>query len=234
MYCILFDCDGTIVDSEALIVRAMQDAFEAQSLVAPSPQEIQQIIGLSLPIAVEVLCMPFENVEVNQSLIENIGEGYKASYQHLRDELGHPEPLFEGTHELLARLKAQDDVFLGIATGKSMKGVQGLLKRFELEDVFHTIQTACNAPSKPHPGMIEQALKETGAEAHRTVMIGDTTFDMEMAQNAGVPSIGVTWGHHEKEELLPFAPKMIVDEFSDLLSAIQETLSIDKLGIDKL
>jgi len=229
MYCILFDCDGTIVDSEALIIRAMQNSFEAQSLEAPSPQEIQQIIGLSLPVAVEVLCMPFETIKIDQKIIEEISEGYKSSYQHLRDELGHPEPLFEGTVELLERLKAHDDVLLGIATGKSMKGVQGLLKRFELADYFHTIQTACNAPSKPHPGMIEQAMRETGVEAHRTVMIGDTTFDMEMAKNAGVPSIGVTWGHHEKEELLPFTPKMIVDEFSDLLFAIQETLSLDKL-----
>lgn len=227
MYCILFDVDGTIVDSEALIVRAMQDAFEAQSLAAPAAKEIQQIIGLSLPIAVEVLCMPLEGVQVNEDLIDCIGEGYKTSYQHLRDELGHPEPLFEGTLELLDRLKSQDEILLGLATGKSMKGVQSLIERFELKGYFHTIQTSCNAPSKPHPAMIEQALRETGVDAHRTVMIGDTTFDMEMAQNAGVPSIGVTWGHHEREELLSFGPRVIVDEFSHLLSAIQETLSID-------
>ncbi len=227
MYCILFDVDGTIVDSEALIVRAMQNAFEAQSLDAPGAKEIQQIIGLSLHVAVEVLCMPLKGVEVDDNLIEKIGEGYKTSYQHLRDELGHPEPLFEGTLELLDRLRGQDEVLLGLATGKSMKGVRSLIERFDLKGYFQTIQTSCNAPSKPHPAMIEQALRETGVDAHRAVMIGDTTFDMEMAQNAGVPSIGVTWGHHERDELLSFAPKVIVDEFSDLLSAIQETLSID-------
>ena len=130
---------------------------------------------------------------------------------------------------MLERLSQVDDILLGIATGKTMKGVEGLLERFELTSYFHTIQTSCNAPSKPHPGMIQQALRETGAEAHRTVMIGDTTFDMEMAKNAGVPAIGVTWGHHLKDELLPFEPKVIVDEFADLGDAIKETLSIEGL-----
>lgn len=229
MYCILFDCDGTIVDSEALIVRAMQIAFEDVSLEAPSGPAIQQIIGLSLPVAVEALGLEVEGRVFNETLINEISVGYKRSYQHLRDELGHPEPLYEGTVELLERLSKVDDILLGIATGKSMKGVQGLLERFELASYFHTIQTSCNAPSKPHPGMIHQALRETGAEAHRTVMIGDTTFDMEMARNAGVPAIGVTWGHHLKDELLSFEPKVVVDEFADLGGAIKDTLSIEGL-----
>ena len=229
MYCILFDCDGTIVDSEALIVQAMQIAFQEASLEAPAAHAIQQIIGLSLPIAIEALGFETERRVFNPALIDKISDGYKRSYQHLRDELGHPEPLFDGTVELLERLSKVDDIFLGIATGKSMKGVQGLLERYELASYFHTIQTTCNAPSKPHPGMIHQALQETGVDLHRTVMIGDTTFDMEMARNAGVPAIGVTWGHHEVDELLPFEPKVIVDEFADLAGAIKDTLSIEEL-----
>lgn len=221
MYCILFDCDGTIVDSEALIVTAMQMAFEGLSMEAPSSPEIRQIIGLSLPIAIEAL-----GVDADRELIEKIGEGYKQSYQHLRDELGHPEPMFEGAIDLIHRLSEIDDVLLGIATGKSMKGVERLLKRFDLEPYFHTIQTADNAPSKPHPAMIEQALSETGVELHRAVMIGDTTFDMEMAQNAGVDAIGVTWGHHDIEDLVPFNPKLIIDDFAQLETAIKDTLKI--------
>ena len=110
--------------------------------------------------------------------------------------------MYDGAHACVTALLAADDRFvLGIATGKSQRGVARVLERFELVGHFETIQTADDAPSKPHPGMIERALEETGAEKAHTVMIGDTTFDMEMARNAGVTGIGVSWGYHPHEHL---------------------------------
>lgn len=232
---ILFDCDGTIVDSEALIVDAMVRAFDMAGMVAPSSAEVRRVIGLSLPIAVKQICVNMnENAahtneiphpKITNSAIEKIAEGYKTSYGYLRDELGHDEPLFEGITELIHKLAATDHYILGIATGKSMKGVDNLLKRYDMTNLFHTIQTADNAPSKPHPGMIHQALSETGITSKRAVMIGDTTFDMEMAKNGGIDAIGVTWGHHEMAELLPFNPRFIIDTMTELEQAISETFS---------
>lgn len=209
--------DGTIVDSEALIVTALQTAFENAGEAPPDHKAIRSIIGLSLPIAIEAL-------GVRGALVDEIVESYKTGYSYMRDQQGHPEPLFGGMLELIHELRAIDEVILGIATGKSMRGVTKLLERFDLSSHFHTIQTADNAPSKPHPGMIEQALVETGIDGSHAMMIGDTTFDMEMAQLAGIDAIGVSWGHHGVEEMQVFSPKLIVDEISELKIAIHDTI----------
>ncbi len=124
-----------------------------------------------------------------------ISEGYRMRYGDLRDHQGFEEPLFDGMLALTKNFAARDEILLGVATGKTMKGVNTLLRNYDLTSHFHTIQTSDNAPSKPH-AMITQALAETGVAPHRAVMIGDTTFDMEMAENAGIAAIGVTWGHH--------------------------------------
>lgn len=212
---ILFDCDGTIVDSEGLIVMAMTLAFEDAGLPAPDSAAIRRIIGLSLPIAVEALGAPPEH-----ELLMKISEGYRTRYGDLRDHQGFEEPLFEGMLDLIKNFAARDEILLGVATGKTMKGVDTLLANYDITSLFHTIQTSDNAPSKPHPAMITQALSETGVAPHRAVMIGDTTFDMEMAENAGIPAIGVTWGHHAPEELTPFHPRSIVNTADELTSAI--------------
>lgn len=217
---ILFDCDGTIVDSEALIVQAMTLAFENTDLEAPSSLEIRRIIGLSLPKAIAAL-----GVDPEPKLIDAVGLNYRESYAHLRDSKAVAEPLFDGAIELIEQLSGKDEYVLGIATGKTMKGVHSLLGRHNLERHFVTLQTGDTAPSKPHPGMITRAMAETGIDAGRAIMIGDTTFDMEMAKNAGINAIGVTWGHHPKEDLLPFAPTHIVDNMEDIVDAISQSFS---------
>ncbi len=217
---IIFDCDGTIVDSEKLIVTAMITAFEAQSLSPPASADIRRIIGLSLPLAVEMLLN-----ESNPDLIAKVSNGYKEAYSDLRDQKGHPEPMFDGALELIRKLNSTDHYILGIATGKSMRGVERLLDRFELAHVFQTIQTSDNAPSKPNPAMLHQAMTETGIEKQNAVMIGDTTFDMEMALNARVPAIGVTWGHHQRHELALHSPRYIIDEFHLLEQTIVQSFA---------
>lgn len=216
---ILFDCDGTIVDSEGLIVTAMIMAFVDHGLTPPTDKAIRRIIGLSLPLAVEQLGAPNEG-----DLIMEVSQAYRTRYGFLRDEKGMREPLFDGMDQIIRGLGSRDDYILGIATGKTMKGVDNLLRANQLTHLFHTIQTSDKAPSKPNPAMINQAMRETGIDPHRTVMIGDTSFDMEMAQNAGVPAIAVTWGHHEREELARHNPHIIIDRISDMASAIEDAL----------
>lgn len=214
LWLILFDCDGTLVDSKTLIVRAMQTAFEKADQKAPSPRAIERVIGLSLSHAISNLGLK------PGSLASEISNNFKVAYAHHRDVLDTPEPLFSGAGALIQNLAAMDHILLGIATGKSKKGVESLFERHHWHNHFITIQTADNAPSKPHPGMIEAAMAETGIDRQRTIMIGDTSYDMEMARAAGSHAIAVTWGHHEIDELSAHGPQHIVETMQELSNAI--------------
>jgi phosphoglycolate phosphatase len=192
----IFDCDGTLVDSQGNICLAMEQCFAAAGLPAPSRAQTRSVVGLSLVEAMAAL-LPDADHGTHRTLAEN----YKTTFQRLRGRGLIEEPLYEGISELLDTLEA-DGWLLGVATGKSDRGLglcldcHGLLKRFV------TLQTADRHPSKPHPSMVEAALAEAGADASASMMIGDTSFDMAMAKAAGVTAIGVAWGYHGREELL--------------------------------
>ncbi len=194
---VIFDCDGTLVDSQHAIVAAMSDAFQSEGLIAPERERVIGVVGLSLGIAVARL-VPY-GADLDQ--VDRLAEAYKAAFSERRKRAEHAEPLYDGVRETLSRLAARDDVVLGIATGKSRRGVAAVLEREGWTDLFATIQTADTHPSKPHPSMILSAMSETAAEAVDTVMIGDTTFDMEMARGAGTTAIGVSWGYHPADAL---------------------------------
>jgi phosphoglycolate phosphatase len=218
---IVFDCDGTLVDSQHIIVEAMGRAFDAHGLARLPRERVLSIVGLSLPIAVHRL-LP----EAHRSDVEAVSEAYKAAFGDLRRMPDHQEPLYPGTLDVLDELSARDDTLLGIATGKSRRGVDAILTRFDLHGRFITIQTADDNPSKPHPEMIRRALRESGAAANKTIMVGDTTYDMEMARAAGVGAVGVSWGYHQIDELHHAGAHTIVHGYEALPAALQQVMAM--------
>lgn len=214
MKLVIFDCDGTLVDSQNLIVAAMAGAFAGVGRPAPSRVATLGIVGLSLVEAFSELVGP------DDPAIPALIEGYKSSFQALRTDPTATEPLFDGAGEAVRALAARDDVILGIATGKSQRGVRIVLGHHGLYDLFATVQTADDAPSKPHPAMIEQAMSAVGIGPGDTVMVGDTTFDLAMARAAGVASVGVSWGYHAREALAGLGPDLLIDGYAALLPGL--------------
>jgi phosphoglycolate phosphatase len=213
---IVFDVDGTLVDSQDLIVAAQRETFLAHGLTPPSRERSLSIVGLSLVQAFRVLAP--------DGPAESLAEGYKTAFQKLRRNPDYREPVFPGAAELLTELSERGDVILGIATGKSRRGVAHLLDRQGWQTIFSTIQTSDDAPSKPHPAMIEQALAETGADPKASLMVGDSTFDMVMARAAGIGAVGVSWGYHRPEALREAGAEAIVDSYAKLRAHLHATL----------
>ncbi len=194
----LFDVDGTLVDSQADILGAMTLAFERAGVAPPSRTAVLGIVGLSLEVAIPRLA-PDLTAEQHLEMVE----GYKQAYVTLRAQAGAREssPLYPHVRDVLQELGAQDHTLLGVATGKSRRGLDVLLAGHGLDRSFVTQQVSDHHPSKPHPSMILAALSETGVEPQDAVMIGDTSFDMQMARAAGVQGIGVSWGYHPVQDL---------------------------------
>jgi phosphoglycolate phosphatase len=192
----LFDCDGTLVDGQAGVVHAMEAAFAELGQAAPDRHQVRRIVGLSLPQAIQQL-LP----DADEKLRGEIDENYRRIFRAARENGQLVEPLYDGIADLIVRLSGQGWA-LGVATGKSQRGLEHCLATHGLTAHFATLQTADHHPSKPHPSMIEAALAETGAAHESCVMIGDTQFDVAMAMNAGVRAIGVDWGYHTTRELL--------------------------------
>ena len=191
----IFDCDGTLVDSQHSIVSAMQGAFDAVALDCPDRARILSIVGLSLPQAMAHL-LPDADGAFHDLMVGH----YKSSFFKMREAGTVQEPLYDGIADLLDALDAQGWL-LAVATGKSDRGLAAVLAHHGLSKRFISLQTADRHPSKPHPSMIETALMDAGAFAEDAVMIGDTSFDMLMARAAGVAALGVGWGYHQPDEL---------------------------------
>lgn len=188
----IFDCDGTLVDSGATIRSALVEAFNAHGLECPPLNVTKKVIGLSLMESMAVLVPDGDHAAMTQS--------YKDAFFAMRGAGQVEEPLFDGIAELLDALE-QDGWLLGVATGKSDRGLKHCLESHGISGRFITLQTADRHPSKPHPAMALAAMAEAGAEPHQTIFVGDTGWDMGCARNAGVGAIGAGWGYHEIEEL---------------------------------
>ncbi len=220
---VIFDCDGTIVDSQHVIIKAMRTAFDDFGFAPPRDEQIREIIGLSLEKAVEALA-PVDR----QAKLEDMCEAYKAAFIQQRKSPGFREPLFAGAREVLHELSQHDDILLAVATGKSRRGVDVLFEREGLADYFFSIQTADDAPSKPHPGMIDNAVDHSGVDRMNVLMIGDTSFDMKMARNAKVGAIGVSWGYHDEQRLQQAGAHHLIYTFNEIVGLVADLEPNDK------
>lgn len=212
----LFDCDGTLVDSQINICRAMEECFAVSRLDPPPREAIRRIVGLSLVPAIAQL---LPEAEARQH--EAMAEDYKRAFFAMRASGAlDPEPLFEGVAEAIETLDAKGWL-LGVATGKSDRGLKHILEHHGLAHRFVTLQTADRHPSKPHPSMVEAAMAEAGASPQTTAMIGDTSFDMTMARAAGAHAIGVAWGYHTMHELLESGAGHVVEHAAALPAQLE-------------
>ncbi len=213
---VIFDVDGTLVDSQDEIVAAMTLAFQSEGMTMPDKATVLSIVGLSLAEAFAVLC-PQSDVQQRDRLVE----AYKGAFLELRGQSKEMGPLFPGAMDALDLLRGQDHTLLAVATGKSRRGLDKVLERHGLTGVFHSEQVADHHPSKPNPSMILTALNETGIAPRKAVMLGDTTFDMDMARAAGIKKIGVSWGYHPADTLLP---DVMIDDFAALHGAVDQLI----------
>jgi len=215
---VVFDVDGTLVDSQSDILGAMHLSFTAEGLTTPPRADVLGVVGLSLDVL-----MPQLAPEADAATQARLVQGYKDAYMSLRADSarGESSPFYPGARATLEALQARPDVLLGVATGKSRRGLDKLIEAHGLEGMFVTQQVADFHPSKPNPSMLLEALSETGVAAADAVMLGDTSFDMEMAQAAGIAGIGVSWGYHPPARLT--AARHLVENFEavpPLLDAI--------------
>lgn len=206
----LFDCDGTLVDSQANICMAMEHAFDEAGLVPPPRNATRRIVGLSLVEAMRQL-LP----EADDDLHRDMAEKYRAAFFTLRGNGLVEEPLYDGIAGLLTQLD-EAGWMLGVATGKSDRGLERCLDHHALKGLFVTLQTADRHPSKPNPSMVYQAMADAGAEGSSTVMIGDTVYDIHMGKAAGTKTIGVSWGYHPTDELRDAGADFIVETMDEL------------------
>lgn len=206
----VFDCDGTLVDSQHNIVAAMEAAFRALGLEPVSDLAVRRVVGLPLVDAIAAL-YPDGGPDDH----ERLSALYKDAFQTLRLQPDHREPLYPGTVEALDALQ-RAGTLLAVATGKSRRGLLATLERHGIGGHFVTLKTADDGPGKPNPHMLLDAMAETGTAPADTVMIGDTVFDIEMARAARTAAVGVSWGYHEPAELSVAGAHRVIDTFCEL------------------
>ena len=213
----VFDCDGTLVDGQADVCAAMDAAFEAEGLSPPDRHQTRRMVGLSLPEAMRKL-VPAGDPAIHDSLAAH----YRDAYRARRTAGVLDEPLFEGIAALLKRLTGAGWL-LGVATGKSDRGLAHCLATHGIAGHFVTLQTADRHPSKPHPAMLQAAMAAVGAMPGDTAMIGDTTYDIAMAHAAGVRAIGVSWGYHPPAELTAAGAVAVADDAAALFDLLESS-----------
>jgi phosphoglycolate phosphatase len=214
---VIFDFDGTLVDSRKLIVESNRIVFGQFGFAVPPDEASFALVGMSLELVLPQLAGP--DAPVGQML-----EAYRRLLPLLRADEAYAEVPFGGAADLLEALAGRDDVRLGIATGHLSYAIIPALERFGWHKHFCTVQTVDKAPSKPHPGMVLQALEEAGVKAEDAIMIGDTAFDMEMARAADVRAVAVSWGYHRPDRLHGAGASRVVHDMNELREHIFESI----------
>lgn len=209
---IVFDWDGTLMDSTATIVKCIQAAARDLGMEVPSREAASHVIGLSLEQAMHT-ALPSLDPKHYPAVVERYRYHYLAQDQEL--------VLFDGVPEMLADLAGQG-YFLAVATGKSRAGLNRVLRAMDLVALFDATRCADETFSKPHPAMLLELTEELGQDMERTLMIGDTTHDLQMAVNAGAAGIGVRYGAHPEEQLRSLNPLFVADSTADLHAWLSE------------
>jgi len=212
---VVFDCDGTLVDSQATICAAIAQGFGTCGIAPPGRDAARGIIGLSLTEAMQRLHPTGTPDEHNALTV-----AYKDAFFAMRAAGLANEPLYDGIADVIAALDARGWM-LGVATGKSDRGLKHILEHHGLHARFVTLQTADRHPSKPHPAMLEQAMADAGATPETTIMIGDTSYDIAMAKAAGAGAIGVSWGYHDVPALREAGADAVAHHASELVPMIE-------------
>lgn len=206
---LIFDWDGTLVDSEARIVECMQQAALDVGWPALAPEAVRDIIGLGLPEAIARLCPG-----IDDTLSEQLRQAYSARFV-AADQT--PTPFFPGVETGVGHLRSDADLRLAVATGKSRRGLDRAFALTGSGDWFHASRTADETRSKPDPRMLEELLEELGVAADEALMIGDTEYDMQMARALGMDRLAVAYGVHSRERLAACAPVFHAESFAEVI-----------------
>lgn len=204
---LIFDWDGTLIDSSEKIITCMQKAGTTAGLPSLSEQQVKSIIGLGLPEAIQTL-YPQADAESRERFREHYAHHYLEADQT-------PCAFFPGVMDTLEDFKSRGYT-LAVATGKSRRGLDRILNNMKLMDFFHGSRCSDETRSKPHPQMLNELLQQFSRQPQDAIMVGDTTFDMQMAMEAGIPRIGVSYGVHAVDELMRFEPKAVIHRFEEL------------------
>jgi len=218
MRLVIFDMDGTLIDSVALIVETVTAAFDAIGEPAPTEAAIRSISGITARDAMGILAPGADAARV-----ETILASYRREYGARSG--GAREPLFDGALAVLERLRHEPETILAVATGKGHTGAVNLLTAHGIVGWFHSVETPTHNRGKPDPQMIETAMEKAGVGKRQTVMIGDTVHDVNMAKAAGVGAIAVAWGYHAKVDLAAAGADIVIDGFDELEAAIDRLLN---------
>lgn len=210
---VLFDLDGTLVDGQHSIFATFQAIFPRFGYAAPSAEAVRGIVGRSLAYAIRDLLG-------DQAPAEDMAEAYKAHFHEMRSTPGYSEPVYDGVDATLRRLAGRDDLIIGTATGKALRGIRWMIEKNGWEGIFTTLQGADTAATKPAPDMVLNACRETGIDPGCTVVFGDSIYDMQMARSAGAHAVGVSWGYGSADILRTHGARRIIDRFHDVEDAI--------------
>ncbi|MCA3564532.1 MAG: HAD-IA family hydrolase [Methylocystis sp.] len=210
---VLFDLDGTLVDGQHSVQATFEAVFPEFGYPAPARSEVRAIIGRSLPQAIA-------DMLGDEAPVEAITEAYKKHFHAMRAGDAYTEALYDDVDDVMRRLAKRDDLVLGTATGKALRGIHWLIDQQGWQGFFATLQAADTAESKPSPEMVHNACRETGMDPDDVIVFGDSIFDMQMAVSAGATAIGVSYGYGDPGNLRQTGAIRIIDGFAEVEGVI--------------